>query len=102
MPKIAVLLLFLIYSLNCEQIESKLEGKPFYELSQTSVNLLDEAAKTQFILSSKDSWVGLELTSPAKISKIGFIHLSSDPKNYLLGFFKEQMIKLFSMLFLYI
>ena len=88
MPKLAFLLLFFIYSLDCQQIETKLEGKPFYELSQTSLNLFDVDVTTKFILSSKDSWVGLELSSPAKISKIGFTHLSSEPKDYLLGVFQ--------------
>ena len=95
MPKLTLLLLFLIYSLNCQQIETKLEGKPFYELSQTSVNLFDVDVTTKFILSSKDSWVGLELSSPAKISKIGFTHLSSDPKDYLLGIFQGANDKTF-------
>ena len=102
MSKLTFLLLFLIYSLNCQQIETKLEGKPFYELSQTSLNFFDEETTTKFILSPKDSWVGLELSSPAKISKISFTHVSSESKDYLLGFSKVQMIKLFLMLFLYI
>ena len=70
MPKLTFLILFLIYSLNCQQIETKLEGKPFYELSQTSLNSLnlsDEETTTKFILSPKDSWVGLELSSPVNL-----------------------------------
>jgi hypothetical protein len=95
MPKLAFLLLFFIYSLNCQQIETKLEGKPFYELSQTSVGLFNVDITTKFVLSSKDSWVGLELSSPAKISKIGFTHLSSEPKDYLLGVFQGANDKTF-------
>jgi len=80
MPKFAFLLLFLflINFLNCNQIETKLEGKPFYELSQPS-KLFDSTITSKFILSSKDRWVGLELISPAKIAKIGFSNLSSNP-----------------------
>ena len=88
MSKLSFLILFLIYSINCQQIETKLEGKPFYELSQTSLNFFDEETTTKFILSPKDSWVGLELSSPAKITKIGFTHVSSEPKDYLLGVFQ--------------
>ena len=95
MPKLIFLILFLIYSLNCQQIETKLEGKPFYELSQTSLNFFDEETTTKFILSPKDSWVGLELSSPAKISKIGFTHVSSEPKDYLLGVFQGANDKTF-------
>ena len=95
MSKLAFLLLFLIYSLNCQQIETKLEGKTFYELSQTSVDLFNVDVTTKFVLSSKDSWVGLELSSPAKISKIGFTHLSSEPKDYLLGVFQGANDKTF-------
>ena len=95
MPKLTFLILFLIHSLNCLQIETKLEGKPFYELSQTSANLIDEKITTKFILSPKDSWVGLELSSPAKIAKIGFTHTSSEPKDYLLGIFQGANDKTF-------
>ena len=83
-----VFLFFCIHSLNCQQLDTILEGKPFYELSQTSINLFEEDVSTKFILSSKDSWVGLELSSPAKITKIGFTHSSSGPKDYLLGIFE--------------
>ena len=83
-----VFLFFCIHSLNCQQLDTILEGKPFYELSQTSINLFEEDVSTKFILSSKDSWVGLELSSPAKITKIGFTHSSSEPKDYLLGIFE--------------
>ena len=95
MPKLIFLILFLIYSLNCQQIETKLEGKPFYELSQTSLNFFDEETTTKIILSPKDSWVGLELSSPAKISKISFTHVSSQPKDYLLGVFQGANDKTF-------
>ena len=98
MSKLTFLLLFLIYSLNCQQIETKLDGKPFYELSQTSINslnLFDEETTTKFFLSPKDSWVGLELSSPAKIAKIGFTHASSEPKDYLLGVFQGANDKTF-------
>jgi len=98
MPKFAFLLLFLFFfnSLNCKQIDTKLEGKPFYELSQPSINLFDSVTSSKFILSSKDRWVGLELSSPAKITKIGFSHLSSVPKDYLLGVFQGSNDKTFS------
>ena len=96
MPKFAFLLLFLflINSLNFNQIENKLEGNPFYELSQPS-KLFDSATTSKFILSSKDRWLGIELSSPARIAKFGFNNLSSNPKDYLLGVFQGANYKTF-------
>ena len=83
-----IFLLFCIYSINCQQLGNKLEGKPFYQFSQTSSNLFEEDVSTKFILSSKDRWTGVELSSPAKLTKIGFTHLSSETKDYFLGIFE--------------
>ena len=60
-----IALLLCIYLLHCQ--ENKLEG-------------------TQ--LASQAGSVGLELSSPAKITKIGFTHTSSNSKDYLLGVFQ--------------
>ena len=85
-----VLLILCIYSLYCQQTETKFEGKPFSsdESSKSLSNAFDDDLSTKFISSLKNGWVGLELTAPAKITKIGFAHSSSEPKDYLLGVFQ--------------
>ena len=99
MSKTVCLVLFLcIYSLYCLKEESKLEGKPFSsdnELSETLSNAFDGDISTEFTSSLKDGWVGLELSSPAKITKIGFAHSSSEPKDYLFGIFQGANDKTF-------
>ena len=98
MSKSACLILLCIYSLYCLQEEAKLEGKPFAsdkELSKTLENAFDGDISTKFTSSLKDGWVGLELSSPAKITKIGFAHSSTEPKDYLLGVFQGANDKTF-------
>ena len=95
---VCLILLICLHSLYCLQEESKLEGKPFSsvnELSETLLNAFDGDMTTEFTSSLKDGWVGLELSSPAIISKIGFAHLSTEPKDYLLGVFEGANDKTF-------
>ena len=99
--KFSFFLLFFIYSLNCQQLETKLEGKPFYH-SQTSINLFDEELSTKFILYPKDSWVGLEFIFPEKVTKIGFTHLTSESIDYLQCIFQGANDKTFADAFFYI
>ena len=74
MPKInLILLIYCIYSLYCKEI--KLEGIP--------------------LPSEIESFQGLELPSPTKITKIGFSLLSSEPKDYLLGIIQGANDKTF-------
>ena len=91
------LFLFCIYSFSSQQLEFKLEGKPISsdELSEIVSNAFDGDLSTQFISPLKDGWVGLELSKPAKITKIGFAHKSLEPKDYLLGVFQGANDKTF-------
>ena len=73
MKKLFLLLLCCIYSLYCEEI--KLEGRP--------------------LSSGIESFQGLELLSPTKITKIGFSLLTSEPKDYLLGVIQGSNDKTF-------
>lgn len=73
MKKLFLLLLCCIYSLYCEEI--KLEGRP--------------------LSSGIESFQGLELSSPTKITKIGFSLLTSEPKDYLLGVIQGSNDKTF-------
>ena len=98
MSKTFCLILLCIISLNCLQKESKLKGKPFTsdeELTDTLENAFDGDISTEFTLPIKDGWVGLELSSPTKITKIGFAHSSTEPKDYLLGVFQGANDKTF-------
>ena len=85
-----LLLLFCIFSYGSQQSEAKLEGKPFS--SDGSSNSLSYAfdgdLSTEFFSPLKDGWVGLELSKPAKITKIGFAHKSSELNDYLFGVFQ--------------
>ena len=69
------LMLFFLYSFYCK--ETKLEGTLLITKKETS------------------GFVGLELSSPVKITKIDFSHSSSDPKEYLLGIFQGANDKIF-------
>ena len=68
-----IIFILCIYSLSCQ--ETKLEGKSFS--------------------SGLESSLGLELSSPTKITKIVFSHSSSEPKDYLLGVFQGANDKTF-------
>ena len=70
-----IILLFCIYSINCQ--ENKLEGTQFSSQQTT------------------EKWIGLELSSPARITKIGFTHTSTNDKDYLLGVFQGANDKTF-------
>ena len=74
MPKLyLIFLLYCIYSLNCEEV--KLEGR--------------------LLSSGLESFQGLELSSPTKITKIGFSLSTSEPKDYLLGIIQGANDKTF-------
>ena len=93
-----ILLLFACtYIFNSQQLDNKIEGIPFSsdENSQTLSFAFDGDLSTKFISPSKLGWVGLELSSPTKISKIGFSFDSSEPKDYLLGIFQGSNDKTF-------
>ena len=70
-----ILMLFCLYSLYCK--ETKLEGTLLIPKKETF------------------GFVGLELSSPVKITKIDFSHSSSEPKEYLLGIFQGGNDKTF-------
>ena len=90
-----LLLILCIYYIYSQ--ETKLEGVPFSsdESSQTLLKVFDGDLSTSFTSTSKEGWIGLELSSPSKITKIGFAHLSSEPKDYLLGVFQGANDKTF-------
>ena len=90
-----LLLILCIYYIYSQ--ETKLEGVPFSsdESSQTLLNAFDGDLSTSFTSTLKEGWIGLELSSPSKITKIGFAHLSSEPKDYLLGVFQGANDKTF-------
>ena len=70
-----IILLFCIFSINCQ--DNKLEGTQFSSQQTT------------------EKWIGLELSSPAKITKIGVTHTSTNAKDYLLGVFQGANDKTF-------
>lgn len=93
-----ILCLFLyINSFNFQELDNKIEGIPFSSDvdSQKLSYAFDGDFSTKFFSSRKDGWIGLELTSPTKISKIGFAFDSSEPKDYLLGIFQGSNDKTF-------
>ena len=92
-----LLVLFCICSFSYGQSETKLQGKPFSsdDNSNSLNNAFDGDVSTEFVSSLKDGWVGLELSKPAKITKIGFAHKSSDKNDYLLGVFQGANDKTF-------
>ena len=99
MSKISLILLvlFCIYSFSYGQSETKLQGKPLSsdDNSNSLTNAFDGDVSTEFVSSLKDGWVGLELSKPAKITKIGFAHKSSDKNDYLFGVFQGANDKTF-------
>ena len=50
---------------------------------------------TEFTSSSQNGWVGLELSSPAKITQISWSQSSTNAKDYLLGIFEGSNDKTF-------
>ena len=90
MKRIVLLLLFCAYSFNC-QYDSKLSGTPISSDSdiQNIQNAFDGNLDTEFRSSSESGgWVGLEFSSPVKISRIGWAQKSDETKDYILGIFE--------------
>lgn len=90
MKRIALFLIFCIYSFNC-QYDTKLTGTPISSDSdkQNSQNAFDGNLNTEFRSSSESGgWVGLEFPSPVKISRIGWAQKSNEEKDYLFGIFE--------------
>ena len=85
-------ILFFIISLyysTC-QFENKLDGRPISseQDSEMILNPFDGDLSTEFISSNENGWIGIELSSPSKITKIGFFHNTQDVNLYLLGIFE--------------
>ena len=91
------LILLLLLCINCKESGTKLKGTPFSsdESSKTLKNAFDGDLSTKFVSSLKEGWVGLELSSEAVITKIGFAFSSTQPKDYLLGVFQGANDKTF-------
>ena len=90
MKRIALFLIFCVYSFNC-QSNIKLTGTPISLESdkQNAQNAFDGKLDTEFrSFSESGGWVGLEFSSPVKISQIGWAQKSDEPKDYLLGIFE--------------
>ena len=84
-----ILVIFCLYSLNC-QLDSKLNGIPISSDSDINniQNAFDGNLQTEFRSSSENGWVGLEFSTPVKITQIGWAQKSVDIKDYLLGIFE--------------
>ena len=78
-----------IYTFKC-QADSKLTGTPISSdsNSQNAQNAFDGNLQTEFKSSSQNGWVGLELSSPMKITQIGWAQKGSNTKDYMLGVFE--------------
>ena len=90
MKRIALFLIFCVYSFNC-QYDTKLTGIPISSDSdiENAQNAFDGNLDTEFRSSSESGgWVGLEFSSPVKISKIGWAQKSNETKDYILGIFE--------------
>lgn len=90
MKRIALFLIFCVYSFNC-QYDTKLTGIPISSDSdiENAQNAFDGNLDTEFRSSSESGgWVGLEVSSPVKISKIGWAQKSNETKDYILGIFE--------------
>jgi len=90
MKRIALFLIFCVYSFNC-QSNIKLTGTPISLESdkQNAQNAFDGKLDTEFrSFSESGGWVGLEFSSPVKISQIGWAQKSDEPKDYLFGIFE--------------
>ena len=98
MKKIYLFILVIIlsiYTFNCQS--EKITGTPISSSSDsgTAKNAFDGNLETEFKSSSKDGWVGLEFSSPIKISQIGWAQKGTDKKNYFLGIFEGSNDKSF-------
>ena len=98
MKKIYLFILVIIlsiYTFNCQS--EKLTGTPISSSSDsgTAQNAFDGNLETEFKSSSKDGWVGLEFSSPVKISQIGWAQKGTDKNNYFLGIFEGSNDKSF-------
>ena len=84
-----LLILFFISTIN-SQVGTKLSGTPISSdsNSQNAQNAFDGNIQTEFRSSSQNGWVGLEFSSPVKISQIGWAQKGFDAKDYLLGIFE--------------
>ncbi len=80
--------IFVINSFNCQS--AKLTGTPISSdfNSQNAQNAFDGNLQTEFKSSTQNGWVGLEFSSPVKISQIGWAQKGFDTKDYLLGIFE--------------
>jgi hypothetical protein len=86
MKKIYLFILVIIlsiYTFNCQS--EKITGTPISSSSDsgTAKNAFDGNLETEFKSSSKDGWVGLEFSSPIKISQIGWAQKGTDKKKLL-------------------
>ena len=98
MKKIYLFILVIIlsiYTFNCQS--EKITGTPISSSSDsgTAKNAFDGNLETEFKSSSKDGWVGLEFSSPVKISQIGWAQKGTDKNNYFLGIFEGSNDKSF-------
>ena len=91
------LVLLLLLFINCKESGTKLKGTPFSsdESSKTLKNAFDGDISTEFVSVLKEGWVGLELSSEAVITKIGFAFATKRAKDYLLGVFQGANDKTF-------
>ena len=99
MKKIIFLLsiaIFCLYSFNC-QSGTKLNGTPISLESDRSLvqNAFDGNFQTEFKSSSVKGWIGLEFSSPIKVSQIGWAQKGNDVKDYMLGIFEGSNDKSF-------
>ena len=85
-----IIIFLLKYFANCDEFEQKLSGRPISsdpELKSIS-NPFDGDLSTEFISSKEKGWIGLELSFPSIITKIGFYFKTPDINIYLLGVFE--------------
>ena len=92
-----LLVLLLLFFINCKESKNKLEGTPFSsdESSDSLKNAFDGDLTTKFESALKEGWVGLELSSEAVITKIGFAFSTTRASDYLLGVFQGSNDKTF-------
>ena len=72
--------IFVINSFNCQS--AKLTGTPISSdfNSQNAQNAFDGNLQTEFKSSTQNGWVGLEFSSPVKITQIGWAQKGFDIK----------------------
>ena len=99
MKKISLFILVTVLSINTINCQSstKLTGTPISSTSDTAnaKNAFDGNLETEFKATSKNGWVGLEFSSPVKISQIGWAQKGTNVKSYLLGIFEGSNDKNF-------